>query len=303
MAGRDAVFVFCEGDHDVAFCHLILKHQLKAKRIGTSDLCAPSPVDTLVKTYLSRCIGDPEISYLRYSHLYLLDDQYVFLYKSGGKEKSKLVKKLIVELLPFVGEGEFSQLGLPAPDNGTDLPGLRNVRFLFVYDHDEKSLDGLTGWWLREYQQMEDCPNWQIAKTADKTFAKGKIYGDKAVFGWSAGADTNTLEDILTSVFGECTDFPVKRATEFVHSGSGWAWSPAGDSPREISAAKAREGKAILAVSGQNLCPGGSYAVVVQDCLKSGLAKKDDAQKVSKFLENRYVQEFATFLMSFMTRA
>lgn len=291
-----ATFVFCEGEHDVAFCHLILKHVLNARRRNTEDTCAPWPIGKIVRTFLSKRIEDSTTKFLRYAHCYDCGDRVVFLYKTEGKDAIELSKKLIREMTPYLPGGMNAAFTDFAP-NGTDLQEqISEVNYLFVYDHDEKSFEDLVAWWKSCYGAVEGLPSWTIQDQVDYSSTKGVIFGDKAVFGWSTGLETNTLENILMSVFKEVAGLPVDASSQFVCHDAQWSWKPPSEDRKSLSAITAACNKAILTTAGQRHRPGRSLAAIVQDCLKKERSSDVVAEKVRRFSANEHVRGFSDFL-------
>lgn len=300
MSSLDAVFIFCEGEHDVAFCHLVLKHVLCFEHMQIPEVCAPSPLGNMLQKYQLMRAENKLCPAPVFRHYYRHEDRGVFVFKTGGKDNVDSVKGFVGKLLGYLPTGEFANLGLSQKPGEGPSDRIGAARFLFVYDDDEKTFDELEHWWKGYYSALEKCPAWKIASERELVGANGAIYGDKALYGWFVDAQTNTLEDLLTSVFEECTDFPIAKCRQFVMTDSGWLWDPASAKPKDVAAANARRGKAMLTIAGQHQRPGCALSAIVHDCLQDGHAKRDDEERVKRFRENKYAKGFGDFLRKFV---
>ena len=304
MNELEGIFIFCEGDHDLAFCHLVMKHIAKAERMSIPDTNAPSPVGNIVKTRLSKQLEGEDCKVLRYRHAYKLGCKRVFLYKTEGKGQYALVKELIASVESFLPDGIFGSLSLNSAGTAPVRDALSKTRYMFVYDNDEKNLDSLCRWWRKIYSEITECPSWSICNEGEAC-DNGRIYGNKAVYGWCVGDESNTLEDVLLTFLPKLGGFPVERCMCFIDeiaqdAKSRWNWVPRGEQPKEVSAAKERKNKAAITISGQNHRPGGSLAAIIQDCLKLEGTKNDDANKVQIFMTNAYALRFWEFFKAFI---
>lgn len=302
MNELEGVFIFCEGDHDLAFCHLVMKHIAKAERMSIPDTNAPSPLGNIVKAELAKQLEGDDCRVLRYRHAYKLGDRRVFLYKTEGKGQYTLVKKLIASVESFLPGGTFGNFTLNSTGLASVSETLSRARYMFIYDNDEKDLDALCKWWKANYLQIPDCPSWAICDRG-VTCNNGRIFGNKAVYGWCVGDESNTLEDILLTFLPRLGGFPVAQSMLFIEkiaqdATHHWNWQPRGESPAQVSAAKERKNKAGITISGQNLRPGASLASIIQDCLKKTDGSKDeDEGKVEIFKTNSCALRFCEFFM------
>ena len=183
---------------------------------------------------------------------------------------------------------------------------LSKARYMFVYDNDEKDLESLCTWWRRNYSENTECPSWSICDEG-VTHGKGKIFGNKSVYGWCVGNVSNTLEDILLTFLPKLGGFPVQRCMGFIDEIARdatlrWSWAPRGERHEQISAANERKNKAAITISGQNHRPGGSLASIIQDCLKKEGSKNDDEDKVGIFMSNQYALQFWHFFEEFIAQ-
>ncbi len=306
MNELEGVFIFCEGDHDLAFCHLVMKHIAKAERMSIPDTNAPAPLGDIVKRQLTKQLEGDECKVLRYRHAYKLGNTRVFLYKTEGKGQYTLVKELIKSVELFLPCGTFGSFELNSAGVAPVRETLSKARYMFVYDNDEKNLDSLCRWWRINYSEITECPSWSICDEG-VTRDNGRIFGNKSVYGWCVGDESNTLEDVLLTFLPMLGGFPVERCMCFIDEIAQdatlrWNWAPRGErpGPEQFLAAKERKNKAAITISGQNHRPGGSLAAIIQDCLKLEGTKNDDADKVRIFMNNEYALRFWDFFKAFI---
>ena len=298
MKVLDSTFVFCEGDHDVAYIHLILKHILHAKVENRPDVQAPSPLGDIVRRALEKELNGEENGILRYARQYRMDNHVLFVYKSVGKGQVGRVKELLSRLLRKVN-GDIRHLGINGSANPTE--SLAVVKCLFVYDRDENTFPELLKWWRESYCDIPNYPQWRIDRALERSEGNWAAYGDKALYAWSVGNDSSTLEDILIGIVRDCAGYPVDESIGFTaKQETGWDWAPKTNAPAARSAAKACREKAAITISGQNHRPGRPLTAIIQDCLKKTEKDKDDASKVAKFVEEPHAKEFAAFLAEFV---
>lgn len=296
MGQVKATFIFCEGDHDIAFCHLILKHLLNATLKDVSDVQAPAPLGDRIRQLRKEKIAGASSKIFTYSNYYTLGDNAIFVYKTDGKDNPESTKKLISDMT-FIEKPSLSGLQSTPAEDGDGRDRITSSRYLFVYDRDEKSLERLIGWWRSVYDDGSEC-GMKIPELATKTFDQGCFFENKALYGWSVGDSSNTLEDILLVVLKDCAKFPVDKSSEFANALDAWSWEPCSNKPKDISAAKAKFGKAVITISGQNARPGRAMSTIIRDCLKRN--KNEDEEKVALFKQNKDALAFAEFLRAFM---
>jgi hypothetical protein len=137
MENINALLVFCEGPHDVAFCRLMFKYCFNISQISWKFSQYPAPFNQLFKTSMENHAAQ-DMS-LDMAHKFFLPDRtlydekrklLVLLFNTGGKSKTDNPKNFIKNFLPLLKQSKVF------PGDAKKI--VNNCSYLFLYDRDHK---------------------------------------------------------------------------------------------------------------------------------------------------------------------
>jgi hypothetical protein len=282
----NALLVFCEGPHDVAFVRMVTRKLMDFKIIELPFKDLPSPFHQLFKqsvlTHAAKNLS------LDMAHKFFLpesvlrkDDQLILLFNCGGKNQYEKIRTLLSDYLPIFPQAQTFAQGAKEV--------VSSVRYLFLYDADTEGLDGVLKNVKTEFSKIGEINflNEDWAETSTSEF--GKSAGDKAVFVWGESPDQGTLEDILIPMFAQKHTELMNKAEAAIDNM--FTWDTGDTNPKIAVPAIEKKKKSILTVVGQGAKPGSSMSVIIE---QSKLLKKEDLET------NAISNEFVTFVKNFM---
>jgi hypothetical protein len=286
MRNIDALFLFCEGPHDVSFCYLVMKYFFGMQIVEDKFSSYPSPLHKLLPQNLKRhAAGDMSLDM---AHKFFLpdrtvakDNDYVLIFNMGGKSKVDNPKQFLSSFLPLYENKEtFSK----------DAECIvHDVRYLFVYDADHESAEKIFHDFINNFNKINNISFVKNQLNPSPENPGAAVSADKGVYVLGdPNTGKGTLEDIFMPIYnGKQTDWCAK-ADSFVentfsfHAGQG-------NSKQEI-AARAKKAKAVITAAGQGEKPGRPMAAIIQDDV---LGSKEN------FLASEPVRKFADFINEF----
>ncbi|KHD08014.1 hypothetical protein PN36_04650 [Candidatus Thiomargarita nelsonii] len=135
MENINALLVFCEGPHDVAFCRLMFKYCFDISQIAWKFSEYPAPFNQLFKTSMENHAAQD----MSLAHKFFLPDKtlynekrklLVLLFNTGGKSKTDNPKNFLKDFLPLFENREVF--------SGDAKKIVNNCSYLFLYDRDHK---------------------------------------------------------------------------------------------------------------------------------------------------------------------
>lgn len=284
----NALLVFCEGPHDVAFVRMVVRKLMDFQIIELPFKELPSPFNLLFKqSVLTHAAKDLSLDM---AHKFFLpdtvlrkDDQLILLFNCGGKTQYERIRTLLSDYLAMFPQAQtFTQNAKEVVDS---------VRYLFLYDADAEGLKGVLQNVKTEFSKIGDIDflteDW--AETSTSEF--GKSAGNKAVFVWGETPAQGTLEDILTPMFAQKHSELMNKAKTAIDSMFNSTWDTGNANPKKAVPAIEKKKKAILTAAGQGAKPGSSMSVILE---QSNLLKKKDLDA------NAITKEFVAFVKNFM---
>jgi hypothetical protein len=202
MDGINALLVFCEGPHDVAFCRLMFKYCFDMNQISWKFSEYPAPFNQLFKTSMENHAAQ-DMS-LDMAHKFFLPDRtlynddrklLVLLFNTGGKGKTDNPKKFLKDFLPqFENREVFS---------GEAKKIVNNCSYLFLYDRDHKEPDEVFSWCQNEFSQIGDdiFIGEDFITEEENNLAACCMEKTVGVYVFSKLTALGTLEDILLPLF------------------------------------------------------------------------------------------------------
>ena len=109
MDNIDALMVFCEGPHDVAFCRMAFKYCFGIEQISWKFSDFPSPLNQLFKASMGKHAAQ-DMS-LDMAHKFFLPDKTLYseekkclilLFNTGGKSKTCNPRNFLMDFLPLL---------------------------------------------------------------------------------------------------------------------------------------------------------------------------------------------------------
>lgn len=282
----NALLVFCEGPHDVAFVRMLVRKLMDFEVIELPFKELPSPFNQLFQQSVSQHAAK-DLS-LDMAHKFFLPDtvlrkgnQLVLLFNSGGKTQYEKIRTLLSDYLAMFPQAQtFTK-------NAKEVVG--SVHYLFLYDADAEGLEGVLQNVKTEFSKIGEIDflteDW--AETPTSEF--GKSAGNKAVFVWGETPAQGTLEDILTPMFVQKHSDLMNKAKAAIDSM--FTWDTGNANPKKAVPAIEKKKKAILTAAGQGAKPGSSMSVILE---QSKLLKKEDLDA------NAITKEFVAFVKNFM---
>jgi hypothetical protein len=288
MEKIDALLVFCEGPHDVAFCRLMFKHCFDMSQMSWKFSEYPAPFNQLFKTSMEKHAAQ-DMS-LDMAHKFFLPDKtlynekrklLVLLFNTGGKSKTDNPKFFLKDFLPLFENREVF--------SGDAKKIVNDCSYLFLYDRDHKEPSNVFSWCKNEFSQIGDDIFISDDFITDDGNNLAASYMDKTVgvYVFSKSNSPGTLEDILLPLFESARSELVSEAGKFIDNA--FTWKIEQDNAEKRVAEIARRKKAIITTMGQRKKPGSSMNVVV-----------DQGKLISKeiFTQNNEVKRFVDFVAS-----
>lgn len=283
----EALIVFCEGPHDVAFMDKVLRHCLAFERVREwtfSDY--PSPLHTLFSQSVQRHAQqdlslDMAHKFFLPDRVYQKDQQVVLLFNSGGKTKHAQVSTWLAQFQELLALAESANYG-------EDRHYIEKACYLFLYDADEDGLEGTctdSQKWFAEINGEPWLSEWQICPDYPFAALSGN---DKALYVWGETPESGTLEDWLLPLFKQKAPELLEKAEASMGELFDWSVS---DQQSQV-AMHSKYQKAVMTLAGQREKPGGSMSVVI-DQAKKRIGK-------GEFRQDANIQMLAAFLREFM---
>ncbi|MDD5271220.1 MAG: hypothetical protein PHU14_00745 [Methylovulum sp.] len=287
MGEVNALLVFCEGAHDIAFVQQVLKLCLGFTRKQWKLSEHPAPFDQLfstsVKNHAAQDLSlDMARKFFLPDSVWQKDQDVILLFNSGGSTQNDKVKALLAKFLIL-----FDQRAVFAQPAGIMV---NQARYLFLYDADDV---GATAWFSKikqDFAIIDDGPSWVFGEWAflpNNPF--GAIAGDKAAYIWGEVEHSGTLEDLLLPMF-ETEQQPLMQAScSFVDSA--FSWDVEGKGSKGAIAEMGKRKKAIITCAGQRQKPGSPMSAIL-----------DQAKLITKstLTNNSHVKLFVEFMEKFM---
>jgi hypothetical protein len=284
----NALIIFCEGPHDVAFCSLVFKNCFKIEIVKWKFSQYPYPFNQMFPKIMEDHAINTES--LDMAHDFFLPDKtfydklnnlLILLFNTGGEKKTKKNPiKFLSRLLKFTilqDEGSFdSENKESSADKIIDDP-----KYLFLYDRDDKEPTNKFETCKKVFSLINNkifiSENFKInIKNSQGAHSMGKKFN---VYVFSKPNCNGTLEDILIPIFEECKSEIMSKTTIFIDDCFTWDNS-------KISK-KAKRNKAIICTAGQKEKPGASMNVIIN---QSNLISEE------VFKKNQDVKLFADFI-------
>jgi len=286
----NSLLIFCEGPHDVTYVGMVLRKLLGFKKHEVIFSELPYPFGSLFESTVSRHVAQ-DLS-MNMAHKFFLpdsvfknDDQFVFVYNSGGSTQYDKVRELLSDYMPA-----FSKEA--AVFAKADLEVATSLKYLFTYDADTHGLDSIAAKISTEFNEILGRPflshQWEESSHSDF----GRNQGSKGVYVWGSTPDEGTLEDVISPLFASDQAQLMEQAEESLSNLFHWDVDSS-DQVKSI-AEKSKKAKASIALAGQRKKPGSSMAVILgqSKLLKDNTLKNDEKTK-----------DFALFVKDLMGRS
>lgn len=221
VKGLNALIVFCEGAHDIAFLNKILRGMGFGEE--KRKLSAyPSPFGRLFEGSVQRFpSGDftlhMEDKFFLPDKVYSKNNEMVFIFSTGGKDKFQKVKEFLDDLSLFIDEGDFSY---DVSNTNTVNQVVENFKYLFVYDADNLGLEAVSQELAGNIATVDGWEKVEWSSCDDHSFAM--VDKDKALYVLAATPDQGTLEDILYPLSQEKNPEKLLAAEEAVNNLFSW---------------------------------------------------------------------------------
>jgi hypothetical protein len=289
MENINALLVFCEGPHDVAFCRLIFKHCFDMNQIFWKFSEYPAPFNQLFKTSMENHAAQ-DMS-LDMAHKFFLPDKtlynenrklLVLLFNTGGKNKTDNPKNFLRDFLPSLKQSEVF------PGDANKI--VNKCNYLFLYDRDDKEPSDVFSWCKNEFSQIGDdiFISEDFIIDDENNLAASCMEKTVGVYVFSKSNSPGTLEDILFPLFESAESKLVSEAEKFIDSV--FTWKTKQDNAKNRIAEIAKRKKAIITTMGQRKKPGSSMNVIVD---------QGELILVNIFIQNNEIKLFVDFVASF----
>jgi hypothetical protein len=284
----EALLVFCEGPHDVAFIQQALKICLNFEKVTWKFSEYPSPFNSLFKTSVKNHAAD-DLS-LDMAHKFFLpdsvwkkDEVLILVFNTGGKSQTEKVKSLLKSFLTLLEQAKTF------PENSASI--ITQAKYLFLYDADHIGTAALFNEIKQSFSIIEDENSWSFD---DWIFLNkhpfGAVSGDKAAYIWCTNPENGTLEDMILPMLEKDQENLIEKVTGFVDSGI-FVWETEHKKLKNRFSEIAARKKAIITCAGQREKTGSSMNVIIG---QAKLISEDT------FLSNASVKAFVTFIEQFL---
>lgn len=277
-----ALLVFCEGPHDVAFCKLIFGKLFQAKMFEHKFADFPAPLNSPFKTQLEQHLLQ-DMS-LDMAHKFFLPDAVfrldkdgvewlILLFNCGGKNRVDNPKAFLANYLAL------SEIAKTFPEGASRV--ISQSCYLFLYDVDDQQPQQVIDKFSTDFAMISGQPWISQSPQLVDGFDNAATVSGVAVYMW-AHEDVFTLEDIVLPLFQQAKPELTEKTAAFVDDAFEWPLSVA---------AQAKRKKAIIATLGQKKKPGSSMNVILE---------QSQFIETAHLNENIHVQIFVSFLTTFL---
>ncbi|MGR7752145.1 hypothetical protein ACU6ZD_15595 [Klebsiella aerogenes] len=286
MELRKSILIFCEGPHDVALMHIILRVLFEADDFRGKFNELPAPFNTMFQTAIANH-AELDLS-IDMAHKFFLpdkiltkEDKYIILFNAGGSNRGAKIRPFIEQLW---SQTEYVDT---FPGDATSI--IRAHKYIFISDADYKTHQEILDEISQEFSEIQNkqwiTNSWE---SADDSFISVNVgQRDVAALVWcNRTTRTGTLEDILMECIGENAQF--KSSLKIIREL--YSWDTNNSNVQRSVAEKAKMYKASISLMGQREKPGGSMNVIV------GQAKIIDRENLSN---SRTVTELVDFIRDF----
>jgi hypothetical protein len=282
----NALLIFCEGDHDVAYIRTVFRKVLGYTRVVLQFSEMPYPLSSLFETAVTN--HSAEDMSLDMAHKFFLPDEIlekndnmIILFKTGGNTKYDKIRTLLSDyLVLFNEENRFG-----SKENGY----INTYKYLFIFDLDTNGIDKTLKTITDELNTINGY-DFIVEPWINKGSNFGRISNDKAVFVWGNSDGKGTLEDILLSMIkSDGEKRPIIEQAEKAMSEM-FQWDTENSDVQHRIAELARYKKSVITSAGQRAKPGRSLHVIIRE---SGLITEDmlrNSEKTREFV--RFIDDF-----------
>jgi hypothetical protein len=200
------IIVLCEGPHDVAFLHKILKSNSfeTAQNISLGDY--PKPMNQLMIEEVKKTnVDELNIQTVRHSLLpgsvLKRDNNFIFLYAIGGDSKKIIRQQILSKLITF----------LPSEGKIEIIPKTTSLNLLYFFDADRK---GKQNRLLEVQSEIEEI----VGKLDFQSENRLNDYRELALGCYifsNEKSDIGRLEDLLIPIMTESNEEIFKSAQEY----------------------------------------------------------------------------------------
>jgi hypothetical protein len=282
----NALLIFCEGDHDIAYIRTVLRKVLGYTKVALKFSEMPYPFSSLFKTTVNN--HSAKDMSLDMAHKFFLPDEIlekndnmIILFKNGGNKKYDNIRTLLSDyLVLFNEENKFG-----SKENDC----INTYKYLFIFDLDATEIDKTLKTITDELNKINGY-DFIVEPWINKDSNFGRISNDKAVFVWGNSDGKGTLEDILLSMINsDAGKRPVIERAEKAMSEM-FQWDTENSDVQHRIAELAKYKKSVITTAGQRTKPGKSLHVIIRE---SGLITEDmlrNSEKTKEFI--RFVDDF-----------
>jgi len=281
----NALLVFCEGQHDVAYVRMLLQEVLEFKIVSLPFKELPSPFHHLFKqSVATHAAGDLSLDM---AHKFFLPEtilrnksQFILLYNCGGNTQYDKVRELLSDYLPIIPQARVFA------EDAKEI--IDHVKYLFLYDADSVGINRILEQVNHEFSVISES-NFFDAEWSFSSSDFGRVSGDKAVYVWGERAEQGTLEDILYPMFSLAQPSLLSKAESAIDDMFTWDV----DNPDIVKAVSeiSKRKKSVITVIGQKKKPGSSLNVIID---QSKFLRKDT------LTNNGPTQDFVRFISEFI---
>ena len=281
----NALLVFCEGQHDVAYVRMLLQEILEFEIVSLPFKEIPSPFHHLFKqSVATHAAGDLSLDM---AHKFFLPEtilrnksQFILLYNCGGNTQYDKVRELLSDYLPIIPQARVFA------EDAKEI--IDHVKYLFLYDADSVGINKILEQVNHEFSVIGET-NFFDAEWSSSNSDFGRVAGDKAVYVWGERAEQGTLEDILYPMFSLAQPSLLSKAESAIDDMFTWdSGNP--DIVKAVSEISKRK-KSVITVIGQKKKPGSSLNVIID---QSKFLRKDT------LTNNGPTQDFVRFISEFI---
>ncbi len=289
MKEANALFLFCEGSHDVGFCYLVFKYLFGLKTFKEKFSRYPAPLHKLLAQNLQKHTAS-DLS-LDMAHKFFLPDrtlidaseqQLVLLFNIGGKTQLKNPQEFLSDFLPlYVEKQTFAE-------DAESI--LADTHYLFLFDADYDPWEQIVSSCHDAMKQIDGKDFIEQDFDQNEATPCGATSENKAVYVLGDSADnTGTLENILLPIYRDGQQELIDKSRQFIDDA--FTWNTEQDDGAKNIAVKARRTKAIITSAGQGKKPGRPMTAIIQDNILGAKQCFVDSVPVQLFAD--FIEDFA----------
>lgn len=248
----EAIQIFCEGAHDVAFIKNILRKKFNYTKLSVKFSELPSPLDRMyanaVKNHAAIDLSlDMAHKFFLPDAIFMKDLKIIAIYNSGGKSNYDKIEVLLNNYLILQPQAQTFA--------NANQDYIVSDKFIFFYDADDLGITEVVKEVETNFRKVKDkdfiVNNFTKSSFSDYAY----ISDNKATYTWGNTPNEGTLEDLIYPMYETDQLDLVNKSKNAIEDMFEWNL--------DTVAQRAKKKKSIITVMGQKKKPGLSMSLIL----------------------------------------